>query len=148
MVFILSAFWWIRVRGLEASWWKELAVGESGFYSRGQGTLSKSLPQFVVNGRGCFPCLLFSLRPNYGRGNGSDCGLLLKDLCQHLCSQCPWLRGRPLPTHSSAADSRTLTGKSGSVSFGVTAPFSWVLVHIRAFWCHPRTCFPSFVEVL
>ena len=26
-------------------------------------------------------------------------------------------------------DSGTLTGKSGSVSGGVTAPFSWVLVH-------------------
>ena len=31
-------------------------------------------------------------------------------------------------THDSAGDSWTLTGKSGSVSCGVTAPFSWVLV--------------------
>ena len=28
-------------------------------------------------------------------------------------------------THASAGDSRILTGKSGSVSCGVTAPFSW-----------------------
>ena len=36
---------------------------------------------------------------------------------------------RPLPTHTSARDSWPLTGKSVSVSCGVTAPFSWVLVH-------------------
>ena len=36
---------------------------------------------------------------------------------------------RPLLTHTSPGDSWTLTGKSGSVSFWVTAPFSWVLVH-------------------
>ena len=34
-------------------------------------------------------------------------------------------------THTSSGDSCTLTGKSGSVSCGVTAPFSWVLVCTR-----------------
>ena len=35
--------------------------------------LSKSLVQFSVEMRGCVPSLLFSLRPNYGRGNeGND----------------------------------------------------------------------------
>ena len=38
---------------------------------------------------------------------------------------------RPLPTHVSTGDSWTLTGKPGSVSCGVTAPFSWFLVHTR-----------------
>ena len=37
--------------------------------------------------------------------------------------------GAPPATPASAGDSWTLTGKSGSVSFWVTAPFSWVLVH-------------------
>ena len=32
-------------------------------------------------------------------------------------------------THASTGDSCTPIGKSGSVSCGVTAPFSWVLVH-------------------
>ena len=41
---------------------------------------------------------------------------------------------RPLWTHSSSRDSWTLTGKSGSVFCGVTAPFSWVLVH-TSFFC-------------
>ena len=36
---------------------------------------------------------------------------------------------RPPLTHTSTGDSWTLTGKSGSVSCGATAPFSWVLVH-------------------
>ena len=67
-----------------------------------------------------------------------------KDLCQHArpCSQCPWLQGRPLLTHSSTRDS-ILTGVSGSVYFGVTSPFSWVLVHSRFCLWPPRVCFPS-----
>ena len=39
-------------------------------------------------------------------------------------------------------DSWTLTGKSGSVSHGVTAPFSQVLVHTRFCVCPPRVYFP------
>ena len=35
----------------------------------GGATLSKSLIQFSVDGRGCVPSLLFDLRPNYGGGN-------------------------------------------------------------------------------
>ena len=48
--------------------------------------------------------------------------------CRHRCTQSPLPCSRPLPTHASARDSWTLTGKSGSVYCGVTAPFSWVLV--------------------
>ena len=33
-------------------------------------------------------------------------------------------------------------GKSGSVSCGVTAPFSWILMHARFCFCPPRVCFP------
>ena len=43
--------------------------------------------------------------------------------------------------HASARDSWTLLGKSGSVPCGVTAPFSWVLVH-KVLLCPPRVCFP------
>ena len=46
-------------------------------------------------------------------------------------------------THASARDSWTLTGKSGSVSSRVAAPFSWVLVCTN-FCLYPlRVCFPS-----
>ena len=54
----------------------------------------------------------------------------LKGLMPGLLYRGPWPYSRPLFTHVSARDSWTLTGKSGSVSCGVTAPFSWVLVHI------------------
>ena len=42
----------------------------------------------------------------------------------------------------STRDSWTLTGKSGSVSCGVIAPFSWVLVCARFCLCPPRVYFP------
>ena len=53
---------------------------------------------------------------------------------------------RPMPLL--ATDSWTLTGKSGSVSCVVTAPFSWVLLCTRCCLCPPRVSFPSPVEVL
>ena len=45
---------------------------------------------------------------------------------------------RPPLTHASAGDSWTLTGKSESVSYGVTASFSLVLVHTSFCVCPPR----------
>ena len=53
--------------------------------------------------------------------------------CPPCCTQCPQLCSRPPPTHASAVDSWILTGKSGSVSCGVTASFPWVLVHTVLF---------------
>ena len=90
--------------------------------------LSKSLIQFSIEGLGCVPYLLFDLRPNYGGGNEDNGDLLQKVLCTHCCTQYPRPCSRPLLTHASTGDSWTLMGKSGSVSCGVTAPFSWVLV--------------------
>ena len=56
---------------------------------------------------------------------------------------------RPPLTHTSARDSWTLMGKSGSISCVVTVPFSWVLVHTRFCLCPSRDSFlPSPVEVL
>ena len=44
---------------------------------------------------------------------------------------------------------QTLTGRSGSVSCGVTAPFPWILVHTRFCFFSPRVpAFPSPVEFL
>ena len=67
----------------------------------------------------------------------------LKSLLQHHSSkasilqgsaQCPQPCTRPPRTHAFARDSWTLTGKSGSVSCGVSAPLSWVLV-LTGFVC-------------
>ena len=52
----------------------------------------------------------------------------------HACTQSQPCSKPPL-THASTRDSWTLTGKSESVSCGVTAPFSWVLVCTRFLFC-------------
>ena len=144
MVFILSALWWRRIRGL----WKlpdgrDWLRGKLGLLLMGGAMLSKSLIQFSVDGQGCAPFLLSDLRPNYGGGNEDNGDLLHKVPCTHCCTQCPQPCSRPPLTHASTRDSGTLTGKSGSVSCGVTAPFSWVMVHTRFCLCSPRVCFPS-----
>ena len=59
----------------------------------------------------------------------------------HCCTQCPQPCSRPPPTHASTGDSWTPTGKSGAGSYGVTALFSWVLVH-KVRLCPPRVSFP------
>ena len=60
---------------------------------------------------------------------------------QHFCTQCLQPCSRPLPSQTSAGDSWTLIGKSGSVSCRVTAPFSWVLVPTR--FVSPKNLFPQ-----
>ena len=114
-----------------------------GLIVMGGAMLSKSLIQFSVGGWGCVPSLLFDLRLNYGGGNEDNGDLLQKVPCMHSFIQCLQPCSRPLLTHDSARDSWTLTGKSGSVSCGVTAPFSWVLVQIMFCLCLPRVCFSS-----
>ena len=68
---------------------------------------------------------------------------LQKVSCMHCGTHCPRPCTRPPPTHASTGDSWTLTGKSGSVSCGVTGPFSWILVCTRFCLCSPRVCFPG-----
>ena len=53
----------------------------------------------------------------------------------HCSTQCPRPCSRPPSTPASFGDSWTLTGKSESVSCGVTAPFSWVLMHTSFCLC-------------
>ena len=48
--------------------------------------------------------------------------------------------GNLLPTHASAGDPQTLTGRSGSVSCELTPPFSCALVHTRFRLGPPRVC--------
>ena len=98
--------------------------------------LSQSLIQFSID-----EGLLFDLRPNYGGGNEDNGGFLQNVPCMCCCTQCPRPCTRPPLTHASTGDSWTLTGTSGSVSCGVTAPFSWVLVH-KVLLCPPRVYFP------
>ena len=75
------------------------------------------------------PCSLpaIYLGPNYGGGNEDNGDLLQMIPCMYCNTQCPKPCSRPPPTHASSGDSWTLIGRSGWVSRGVTAPFSWVL---------------------
>ena len=60
----------------------------------------------------------------------------------NCCTGWIWPWSKPSPTCTSTGDSWTLTGKSGSVSCVVIAPFSWVLVCTMFYLCLPRVCFP------
>ena len=135
MVFILSALWWRRIRGL----WnlpdgRDWLRGKLDLVPMGRAMLSKSLIQFSIDGRGCVPSLVFDLRPDHGGGNEDNGALHCCTLCLQPCCRSP-------PTHSSARASWTLMHKSGSVSHGVTAPFSWILAHTRFCLCPPKVCF-------
>ena len=121
-----------KIRGL----WKipdgrDWLRGKVDLVLMGGAMLSKSLIQFSVDERCCVPSLLFDLRLNYSGGNEDNGNLLQKVLCMHCCTQCRQHCWRPSPIHVSARDSWTLTGKSGSVSCGVTTLFSWVLVSTK-----------------
>ena len=140
----LSALWCRRIRSL----WKlpvgrDWLRGKLGLVMIGRAVLSKSLIQFSINGWGCVPSSLFDLRPNCDGGNEDNVAHLQKVPWRHFYTQCPLPCSRPLPTHASSGDSWTVTGKSGLISCGVTAPFSWVLVCTRFCLCPPRDCFPS-----
>ena len=82
-----------------------------------------------------------SLGPNYGGGNEDNGDLLQKIPCLYYYTQCPQPCSRPPRTHASAGDSWTFTGKSRSVSYGVTAPSpgSWCT---RFSLCLPKVYFP------
>ena len=130
MVFSLSALWWRRIRGL----WKlpdgrDWLRGKVVLVLIGRAMLSKSNPIFYWWVELCsFPVIY--LGPNYGEGNEDNGDLVQKVPCRHCDTQCPQPCSRPALTHVSSGDSWTLPGKSGSVSCGVAAPFSWVLVCI------------------
>ena len=113
--------------------------GKSGSVSSG---VTAPLSWFLVHTGFClcpprvYFLVLYKFWQLYGAVNGD---LLQEGLCH---TQSPWPCGRPLLTHASTGDSWTRPGKSGSVSCGVTAPFSWVLVHTRFCLCPARVCFP------
>ena len=122
--------------------------GNLGLVLMGEAMLSKPLIQFSVDGGSCVPSLVFGLRPNYGRGNAIMETSFKRTYAHTVGFSAPDASGRPLSIHTSARDSQTLTGQSGSVSSGDTAPFSCLLVHTRFCLCPPRVCFPSSAEVL
>ena len=135
MVFSLSALWWRRIRG-----YGSFLMGETGwagswvlFWWLGPCSVNLS-SNFLLMGGAVFPPAIY-LGPNYGGGNEGNGDLLQRIWCMYCYTHCPQPCSRWPPTHISARDSWTLLGKSGSVSCGITAPFSWVLVCTRFCLC-------------
>ena len=120
---------------VESDWGENLVLMDSAI-------LSKSLIQFSVLGEAVLPPCYFP-GANYGGGDEDNVSLLQNVPCGHCYTQCPQPCNRPPSTHASTGDSWTLTGKSGSVSCGITSLFFWVLVHTRFCLCPPSICFPS-----
>ena len=117
--------------------------GKLGLVMMGGAILSRLLIQLSVDEQDCVPSLSFDLRPNYGGGTEDNGEVLQKAPCMHCSIQSAQSCSRLPLIHTSAKDSWTLTGKSESVSCGVTAPFSWVLVCTRFCLCPPKVCFQS-----
>ena len=110
---------------MEASWKERLTEGETESCSDGQGHAQEIFNPNFSCGWHYVTSLLFDLKSNYGRCNEDNSYFLPKVPCKHCHTQCPQPCSRPSLTHASARDSWTLMDKSGSVSCGVTAPFSW-----------------------
>ena len=117
--------------------------GKLGLALMGEAMLRKSLIQFSEDGWGCVPSLSFT----WGQAMVDVMkimGTSLKRSHAHTATlSAPNPCSRPLPTHTSTRDYWTLMGKSGSFSYGVTAPSSWVLVCTRFCLCPLRVCFSS-----
>ena len=104
--------------------------------------LSKSVIQFSVDGWGCVPSLLFDLRPTYGGRMKMMVTSFKRSHARTAAHSDPNLAAghhRPTPPPETPGHSWASLGQS---LVGVTAPFSWVLVHIKFCLCHPRVCFP------
>ena len=124
-------------RLMEASWWERLTGSCSDVQGHAQQIFN---PIFYWWMELCSLPAIY-LGPNYGGGNEDNGDLPQKIPCMYCYTQCPQPCSRPQLTHASAGDSWTPTGKSGTVSCGVTAPFSWDLVH-KFLLCPPRDYFP------
>ena len=65
-------------------------------------------------------------------------GLTSRSTSQNFCCQCLCPHSELLPPPASSGDPPTLAGRSGSVSYGVTAPSPWVLMCTLVCVCPPR----------
>ena len=93
--------------------------------------LSKSLIQFSVDWGQTMVEVMKIMVTSFKRSHACTATLTAPQPCS-----------RPPLNHASDGDFWTLPDKSLSVSCGVTAPFSWVLVHTRFCLCPPSVYFP------
>ena len=145
MVFILSALWLIRIRGL----WKlpdgrDWLRGKLGLVLMGRAMLSKSLTQFSIAGLGCVPSRLFDLRPNYG-GSNEDNDIQFSQFSGSVLSDSLWPHGLqhtrlPCPSSTPRACSSSCPSCEWchpTISSSVV-PWSWLAQSCPTL-CNPRT---------
>ena len=127
-------------------------MGRAGCCSGGQSSVKLYSACLLMGGAEFPPCWLFGLRrPSTGAYRlfcGANGGLR-EGSCQGVLprtsAQCRCPRGEPQHPPASAGDPPTLAGRSGSVSYEVTAPSPWVLVCTLLCVCPPRveSLFPA-----
>ena len=105
-------------------------------------TISKSLIQISVDGWSCVPSLLFTFVQAMVEVMKIIATSFNMSHAWAAIVSVPSLLSIPLLTHSFTGDYWTLMDKYRSISCGVTAPFSWVLVYTRFCLCPGRVCFP------
>ena len=118
--------------------------------------LSKTLICLSADGRGWVPSLLvvwpevtqhWSLPGSLVGLMWTLGGLTPRSTSQNFCCQCPCPHGEPQPPTTSAGDPPTLSGRSGPVSYRVTAPSpgspcAHYFVYALQEWslCFPQSC--------
>ena len=119
--------------------------GKLGLVLMGRAMLSKSLIQFPVDGWSCVSSLLFT----WGQTMVEVMKITVTSFKRsHACTATLSAPNpasghhRPTPPLKTPRHSQASLGQS----CGVTAPFSWVLVHIRFCLCPLRVYFQSFVS--
>ena len=109
--------------------------------------LSKTLIHLSADGWGCVPSLLvvwpeatqyWRLQALWWGWWWTLGGLTPRRTSQNFRCQCPCPHGEPQPTSASTGDPLTTAGRSGPVSYGVTAPSPWVLLLTLPCVCPPR----------
>ena len=114
-------------------WWEKLSL-----VLVDKALFSKGLIQLSADGWNCTPSLVafwpeVTQPYSWIKPRGYTSKGTIPDCCCQFLHPC----GESLLIHSSTGDPPTLAGSFGSVSYGITAPFLWVLVH--AMFCF----FPS-----
>ena len=143
MIFSLSTPWWGRVRDL----WKlrdgrDWLRGKLGLVLLGRAMLSKSLIQFSLDWWGCVPSLVFTwgqTMVEVMKIMGTSFKRPYACTVTHTASNPAVGHYWPMPPLETSGHSRANLGQS---LYGVTAPFSWVLVHTRFCLCLLRVYFP------
>ena len=145
MIFILSALWLIRIRGL----WKlpdgrDWLRGILGLVLMVRAMLSKSLIQFSIAGLGCVPSRLFDLRPNYG-GSNEDNGIQFSQFSGSVLSDSLWPHGLQharlpcsSPTPRAGSSSCPLCEWCHPTISSSVVPWSWLAQSCPTL-CNPRT---------